>query len=507
MFIHHHVLLLQALIFHFKIKTMRLKYIFLIGCLFYFASCKKDFLDTVPTSSIAEASAFATTDGAFSALNGIHRAMWQQYDNQDEAGHGSMMINLDVLGEDLINNATASGAFFNSMYRWDAHRNANSTQVLFAYRYYYKIIANANMIINNIDKASGPEADKKMLKGQAQAYRAWGHFMLVQLFAKRYDAAARPNAQPGVPLLLINTTEGQPRASVEEVYTQINKDLDDAIQNLTGYNRSSDKSQLNLNVAKGLKARVALTMQDWENAAKFAAEARQGLGFMSVAQYKEGFNSVTNPEWMWGSAIQNDQGTFFYSFFSFMSNFSSNATRTNPRSINSTLYTAIPATDVRKTLWDPAGVTPPTSGTRFPYTSNKFQVKDINISAGDVVYMRVAEMYLIEAEANARLNKNTEAQDVLFALVKTRDASYAKSTKTSQALIDEVMFQRRVELWGEGFRFLDLKRTNSSLNRNGANHKAAIAVVFDVPAGDKRWEWLIPQAEINANPAIVQNAL
>ncbi len=487
---------------------MRFKYLFLISFILYFASCKKDYLNTVPTASISEASTFSTTDGAFSALNGIHRAMWQQYDNQDEAGQGSIMINLDVLGEDLINNATASGAFFNSQYRWDAHRNATGTQVFFAYRFYYKIIANANMIINNIDQASGQEADRKLIRGQALAYRAWGHFMLVQLFAKRYDAAAKPNTQLGVPLLLTNTTEGQPRATVEDVYTQVNKDLDDAIQNLTGYNRSTDKSQININVAKGLKARVALTMQDWANAAKFAVEARQGVSLMSAAQYKEGFNSVSNPEWMWGSAVQTDQGTFFYSFFAYMSsNFSSNATRTNPRSINSTLYNAIPATDVRKQLWDPAGVTPPASGTKFPYTSTKFQVKDASISAGDVVYMRAAEMYLIEAEANARLEKNAEAQDALYTLAKSRDAAYEKSKNTGVALIDEITFQRRVELWGEGFRFLDLKRTNSPLNRNGANHRAAIAVVFDVPAGDKRWEWLIPQAEINANSAIVQNPL
>jgi hypothetical protein len=332
--------------------------------------------------------------------------------------------------------------------------------------------------------------------------------MLVQLFAKRYDAAAKPNTQLGVPLMLTNTTEGQPRATAEEVYVQINKDLDDAIQNLTGYNRSSDKSQINVNVAKGLKARVALTMQDWTNAAKLAVEARQSFSLMSATQYKEGFSSVSNPEWIWGSAIQTDQGTFFWSFFAFMSsNFSSNATRTNPRSISSTLYNAIPATDVRKQVWDPAGVTPPAQGTKFPYTGTKFQVKDANASAGDMVYMRAAEMYLIEAEANARLGKDAEAQDALYTLVKSRDPNYEKSKNTGVALVDEIMFQRRVELWGEGFRFLDIKRTNSALNRNGANHRAAIAVVFDVPAGDKRWEWLIPQSEINANPAIVQNPL
>lgn len=488
-------------------KKIQFLYLFIIGLLLSNSSCKKDYLNTSPTSAVTEQTVFSTTSNAMIALNGIHRIMWVQYFNQDEAGQGSMMIDIDNLGEDLLNNSTASATFYQATYRWDAHRNANSGLVYFGYYFYYRIIANANMLINNVDQATGPDSEKKMIKGEALAYRAWAHFMLVQLFGKRYDAAAKPNTQLGVPLMLMNVKEGQPRATVEEVYTQVNKDLDDAITNLTGYARAF-KSHLNINVVKGIKARVALTMQDWTNAAKFALEARQGFSLMSTAQYLEGFSSAANPEWMWGSIIPSDQGTFFFSFYAYMSsNFSSNATRTNPRSINSNLYNAISATDVRKQLWSPAGVTPPASGTRFPYTSVKFKVKDAAISIGDVPYMRVAEMYLIEAEANARLNKNTEAQDALFTLVKTRDASYVKSTKTGNDLIAEIMLQRRIELWGEGFRFLDLKRTNSSLDRTGANHNASIAVTLQVPAGDKRWEWLIPQAEINANPAVVQNDL
>jgi hypothetical protein len=472
----------------------------------FFASCKKDYLNTSPTSQVTGETLISTTSNAMIALNGIHRIMWTQYFDQDESGQGTMNIHIDNLGEDLINNSSSTTTFFQSTYRWDAHRNANSNLVYFAYYFYYRLIANANQLINNIDKAAGPDSDKKIIKGEALAYRAWGHFMLVQLFAKRYDAATKPNSQPGVPLMLTNSTQGQARATVEEVYTQINKDLDDAITNLTGYTRPF-KSHFNVNVAKGIKARVALTQQDWANAVKFASEARQGFTLMNASQYTAGFNDASNPEWMWASIIPNDQGTFFYSFFAYMSNFSSNATRTNPRSINSTLYNRISATDVRKQLWNPAGVTPPASGTKYPYTSTKYKVKDLTFSVGDVVYMRAAEMYLLEAEANARMGKNAEAQTALYNLVSTRDPNYVKSTNVGEALIDEIMMHRRVELWGEGFRFLDLKRTNSPLDRTGANHNTTTAVVLTVPAGDKRWEWLIPQDEINANPLITQNPL
>ena len=122
-----------------------------------------------------------------------------------------MMINLDNLGEDLINNSTSSTTFYQAMYRWEAHRNADNADVFFAYFFYYRLISNANLLINNIDQATGPEADRKMIKGEALAYRAWAHFMLVQLFGKRYEATAVPNTQLGVPLMLDNSPVGKPK--------------------------------------------------------------------------------------------------------------------------------------------------------------------------------------------------------------------------------------------------------------------------------------------------------
>ena len=95
----------------------------------------------------------------------------------------------------------------------------------------------------------------------------------------------------------------------------------------------------------------------------------------------------------------------------------------------------------------------------------------------------------------------------LFDLGVKRDPSYKLSIAIGSALIDEILFQRRIELWGEGFRFTDLKRLNLPLNRNGANHNTAVAVIFDVPAGDNMWEFLIPRRELDANKAVVQNPL
>jgi hypothetical protein len=123
--------------------------------------------------------------------------------------------------------------------------------------------------------------------------------------------------------------------------------------------------------------------------------------------------------------------------------------------------------------------------------------------------MRAAEMYLIEAEALARQGgKDGLAAAVLFTLASSRDSAYTLSVKTGAALIEEILVQRRVELWGEGFRFLDLKRLGLALDRTGANHISALADNnMQIPASDLRWEWLIPQLEVDANSNMVQNPL
>ncbi len=149
---------------------------------------------------------------------------------------------------------------------------------------------------------------------------------------------------------------------------------------------------------------------------------------------------------------------------------------------------------------------------RYAYTSQKFLVLDNGDSRIDIPLMRAAEMFLIEAEAYARKGSDTKAAQVLFDFVSSRDDAYVLSTNTGQTLIDEIMIHRRVELWGEGFRFDDLKRLNQGLVRKvgpintGAHNVSFIGNVVNVPASDKRWVFLIPKAELDVNP-IEQNPI
>ena len=493
---------------------MKNKYLVYFSLVFalLFTSCEEAYLDTTPTASIDAGSAYATTKNAASAINGIYRSFIVRYlSSQGHSGHPAMMIILDHMGEDMVI-GTTSVSWHQNETRWVAHRSDVNTMVQFPYEMYYRIIGNANIGIANLDKAVGPAAERNALKGEALALRAFGYFNLVQLYGKRYDATAKPNSQLGVPLVLEPTTEGKPRNTVEEVYTQINKDLTDAAALLT--TSRVNKSHINLSVVKGLQARVALVQQDWTNAAKFAAEARAGYVPRTSTMYTDGFQDIANSEWMWGFDHLEDQTEYFGGYHSYIScNYNSTVIRTYPKVINSLLYKVIPATDIRSKMWVETptatnSIVPP-GGVRPKFLNQKFRLPGVPSTSamGDVPYMRAAEMYLIEAEAKARLNDAAGASQVLFDLVKTRDASYVKSTNTGVSLINEILVQRRVELWGEGHRFLDLKRTNAALNRNGTNAIASVALLFDVAPGDVRWEFLIPRREINANPAIVQNPL
>lgn len=478
----------------------------LLLAILFLSACSKDFLETKPTTQVDAGSAITTVENAKASLNGIHRSMFMRYNDQGTFGQGTIMINADVLGEDYVFSGQSNGWFLTG-YRWIDHRNANGG-AYFPYQFYYRIISNANVIINGIDKTVGLPADKNNILGQALAYRGWAYFNLVQLYGKRF-VKGEANDGLGVPLVLTNTTEGQARATVAEVYTQINKDLNTAAGLLT--NTRPDKSNLNLSVVLGIQARVALTQQEWATAATKAAAARAGYSLMSTAaQFLDGSSTWTNPEWMWGSSQIDDQTEYFTAFLAYISyNFNSTNIRTNPKCISRTLYNTMDANDLRRALWVVAPTTSntvvPPGGSRVAYMNQKFKAKSDANSVGDMPYMRAAEMFLIEAEALARNNDETGSKTVFTTFMRTRVPTYTSSTATGAAYLTEIMNSRRVELWGEGFRFFDLKRLNLPLDRNGSNHNTALAVAMNVAAGDNAWQWVIPQSEINANPLVKQN--
>lgn len=486
-------------------------YIGLISLLFF--SCSKDYLETSPTDKVDDKAIFSSIENVETVINGVYRYMFERTtaagNAQSKPGVGGVFLSTDFLAEDIH---ISSGNWLTSTGEgnWNGHRIDNQSITQFFYRTFYRIIGNANAVIDNIELLEAPESEKARLKSQALILRAYAYSYLVQYYGKRYDASNKPNSQLGVPLPLSQKDNQMPRVTVEEVYKAVNNDLDEAISlNVT---TRADKSQTNVWIAKGLKARVALTMQDYDNAIKYAREVINSGNFklMNTDEYMSGFNNATISEFMWASMPTPDQGDTFGSYFAQIAyNANTSFMRANPKRINSALYDFIPADDVRKKMWEPEPTSenfplPAATFARQAYMSRKFSVKEEGGTLGDVSLMRLSEMYLIEAEAYASKNQAGPAQNVLHEINSVRNPNAIKSVKTGNDLLKEIWNYRRVELWGEGYRFLDLKRLNQDMDRNAVPNfvSASVSGFMFVKAGDDKWQFLIPRSEMENNPNI-----
>jgi starch-binding outer membrane protein, SusD/RagB family len=467
-----------------------------IVCISLLQSCKKDWVETRPDGYFLEsdvrelgaASPSSLIKVVDPSMRGIYTYMYSYNTafrvsgRHDDFGQKSIDISTDFMTEDIVQYIHH---WFGFDYLLD-DRDAAFARTFTNWNFYYKIISDANFIIASIDPAV-TNAELKAVRGQALSIRAFSFLNLVQLYQQTFKGN---ETAKGIPIYTAPATEGKPRASMTEVYTQIEADLLEAIGLLAGYNRVS-KEQINQGVARGLLARAYLNMERWADAASQASQARAGYAPMTSAQYSQGFSDINNAEWMWGGDINSNTTTIFASFFSHMDNNSPgyNGALGVYKLIDKKLYDQIPATDARKSVYMATAAAP------FPaLTSTKF--RDPGGWVGDYVYMRAAEMYLIEAEAQARAGNNTPAQTALTALISTRIPGFT-TTNTGPALVNEVILHRRIELWGEGFSLNDYKRWKRGIDRTGSNHRSDALLVL--PAGDKKFFYQIPQREFDTN--------
>ena len=520
-----------------------IKYMLIVVLALGVSSCNDDFLETIPTDSVSTDIALGSSDNMMLAINGMHRTLYAQNPGivRYYAGQQYMIPAAEYGASDAMHSSTGNG-WFRSNLQWNAHTQSTTNDVTYAWWFYYNIIGSANNIIIAGEKLQESDELHNIL-AQAYTYRAWAHFNLVRFFAKPY-MIGNPATDPGVPIMTATEPpyEGLSRNSVQEVYNQIFTDLDDAITHFASASPRVDISHLNVDVAKGVAARAYLTIGDWVNAERFANEARQDYSLMSEGEYKSGFNNWDNPEWMWGSNMIQDQTSYYWSYFYYTSNnFNGSQNRSNPKFMNHALADQISATDYRGDLilkdapstfdaWDAgqnAGryaskdeydaavdsyrviVNNSSRHNMGPYMHIKLSQADgPTITPMDVLQMRASEMYLIEAEAQARQGKATEAQNVLFELVSERDAAYVKSVNTGQTLVDEILLHRRIELFLEGHRWFDMLRNDEVLDRTGSGADPNLYLdgyAQDKPSNNPKWTFLIPQREIDANPNMVQN--
>jgi hypothetical protein len=470
-------------------------------------SCKKDYLTTAPSDEISNVVIFNNATDAKIALNGMYRLM---YSHAAAIGYGSGTLHSDfgqksydiindLMGNDMVVHLQGYG-WFNRDYQYTERAQVtNSRRPYMIWRYYYTLINNANNLIVNVPKATGSQLDKDNLMGQAYAVRAYCYYNLVNYFQHTYKGNEEA---PGVPIYTVPAIEGKARSKVKDVYKLITDDLTLAETLLTG-KVQEHKSNVDVKVAQGLRARVALTMEDWSIAANYANKARAGYVPMGTTAYKNGFNSIANTEWMWGMEVTQPQATIYASFFSHIDPFVFGyAQLGGQKKITKDLFDNLNVNDIRYSVFKKPG----TGTSTVPdYCSIKFKLANTSSWAGDYLMMRASEMYLIEAEALARDNKTTEAKTVLETLIKARLTTYTAPT-SNPALLSEILLQRRLELWGEGFSLFDIKRLKTGLNRptGSGNHGSPSfnPAIYTLPDQSPTFLMKIPQDEIDVNPNI-----
>lgn len=490
-------------------KTFLYLLVFLVTAI---AACKKDYLDTKPSNAATEQEIFSKYTAATAALGGIYNELYalgigdpEDHRQASNFGQKAQDLSCDIMGNDMIINSQGYN-WFTVIYNFSEWQNANSQHASDeVWSRYYDIIKQANKLINNVDGVTdASDLQKESIKGQAYGLRAYAYYYLVNYFQQSYKGH---ETQPGVPVYIEETLVGKGRGTVQDVYNQILEDLDKAESLLSGKTRES-KANMDVSVVQSFKARTALVMEDWATAATYANKARSGYTLMPPVTYKSrsAFSSVSNPECIWGSVISEEKATIFGSFFSHLDiSTGGYAAAGEQKKITKALYDQIHEGDVRKTVFTKPG----TGDANNPdYNQMKFRVPVPGKWAADYIYIRSAEMYLIEAEALARQGKETEARTALETLVKARYPAYSAGSYSGTGLINEILLQRRIELWGEGFALLDIKRLNQGLNRpkGPGNHGAPNfdPGIYTTAPADPGFLMRIPKRELDNNVNMTQ---
>lgn len=484
-------------------------------------------------TSIIPGRADATFSGMYTKLGDPLSFGRFASDRPDDFGFVMMAFSNDLEAADIVGQ--------DNNYNWFSTcselttRNADYANPYIRYRGVYDEVARANDVIKAYGEITAEtSAEIKYKVAQAYAVRAFCYLNIAPYFQFNYKTSSD---KPCVPLVTETTTDftNNPRATVKEIYDQIVSDLDFAIANLEGYTRP-DKSKIDKQVAYGLRARANLDMGKYAEAASDAAAAAQGYTPASIAEVSTpSFYNITDHNWLWGYDMTMDAAKAFpYATSSaWIRSFSANGYSAGTGTyfcINNLLYNKIPESDVRKGWWVNTDLYSPlldnltfgqlkgqqiaTEGIKevkeifLPYTNVKFGMYTIGGTTNeeDWPFMRVEEMLLIQAEGLIKSGQTAAGVQVLNDFVRTyRDPQY-NAEATGRKIEDEVWFQRRVELWGEGFSNSDTRRLGKPLVRfHGSDSNWPEAFRFNMTADDGWWLLRFCTDELNTNLAIVDN--
>lgn len=472
-------------------------------------------------------------------------------------GYTSFFQQRDVMGQDIA--LANDGSWYQSWYTCAVSLGPRYAVCQLPWTYYYGWIKNCNTVLSL--GGENPEEKFKAGEGIAYAMRAMFYMDLARMYAP--ETYGKNKEALTVPKITEKGNEdmyNNPRMTNEEAFQFILGDLDKAEEYLADYKRS-DKYTPDLSVVYGLKARAYLTMEDWANAEKYAKLAQQGYTEMTGDEYTSkttGFNTA-NGAWMFATHFKSDDPNLRdndgdSSWASIMmteiggskggAGYAANYGY--PLLVDRHLYETIPATDYRKNCFvdfdidklssnaaklealakysnEPsyilkAGQAATTYGGKVGGLPVKFRPANgacdqpmAVAGAVDVPLMRVEEMKLIEIEAVGMQNESKGIQ-MLTEFAKKRDPQYeygnhneAYGNTSTSKFQNEVWWQRRVELWGEGFATFDIKRLNKGIIRSYANTDHFDGYQWNTTTVPDWMTLCIVGTEADVNHALVNN--
>ena len=445
-------------------------------------SCKKE-LDLQPTDTFSDANAFLTLDDIQLGTNAAY-ARYSAYENDMYVS--ALLSDEAKLG---LDNAGQGALTYRYQYSSDATTGGD---VVSAFGDYYAMLDQINRVLPKIETVTitpSEEARKGVLKGQLLALRAIAHFELLENYSKVYDE----NDPLGIPVLLKSDPLGKPaRNTVKEVMTQIETDFSDAKGLLPAVSPAtfSDTVMNKINIA-AYQARVALYKRDYASAITYSTEV--------INSGVKPLVSGSDFAGIWTDENKNE--TLFRIRYETSSAIGGLWTTTGGQiyiSPSDKLVASYDTNDIRLYVY---------IGTLSPGNNyvNKFFTSSRGGRVVDMKACRIAEMYLIRAEAYAKsATPNLVAGAADLSLLRTNRISgyVAETFPVASELITAVLDERFKELCFEGFRFYDLKRNNLPVQRLASDANAAWQ---NLPTSSYLFVLPIPRTEINANPYIVQN--
>lgn len=461
-----------------KYKLCILLFVFSItGC--------EESLTTSPSIEVSDTEVYKNVYQLNKVLTSAYKQLLFNTQGTDRvfAGLSGLQMYVDLGGSDIICHTNMGGDQLTSYQYSNAKTQADGIAGNI-WKMCYNVINLSNIVITNIDEATGGESDKESIKGQALAIRAIAYFHLIQNYQQTYAIAKNKR---GVILRTSSSDDAHLGFStVEEVYAQIVTDLTDAKALLQGY-EPAEKWFINQEIASGILARVYLVMQNWQGAYAEAKKVYDNHSvLMSREEYRSGFDDMISggyPEVVWAMQYTNDNnlggGTQYNFWFNQDESYGEGYSDGPIYSFldffaDSKFEELFEKEDDRYQFWKRTKNADNEINTKWAFDKYKHYGADGGSVIGsatrpEVCLMRGAEMLLIMAEAAAKGGNEPEALTLLNRLQTARNA-----TPTTQAsgndLLEKIYVERRKELICEGQTgFYDLVRLQKRLVRYGTS--------------------------------------